>query len=243
MSDQRAPKGFVTLGIAAADPKPHFTRTLTELYLFDREYGKQHLNPTRPAVWVVGASFITNARNEIVRNFLAMGDPASDWLLFMDDDQEYPALTLERLLEAADPEKRPIVGLPVWRFDSSAADDVRVTHNVFNITEDSFFVAREEPLPENTLVQVAAIGTGCLLIHRSALERIRDFGEANGFGRNHVWFQQRVHPADFAEGEDLHFCRLAGAAGIPVFCLTSYTLEHTKEIRLAGEIPFGQVRI
>lgn len=242
MSDARAPLGHVTLGIAAADPKPHFVRTLFEVGLFDRELGGQHLNPTRPAIWVIGASFITNARNEIVRNFLAMQDPPSDWLLFLDDDQLYPANLLDALLAAADPETRRIVGLPVWRF-ASEGDAVRVTHNVFDITDESFFIERVEPLPENSLIQVAGIGTGCMLVHRSALVEIGDFAAANGFGRNHAWFQQRVHPADFAEGEDLHFCRLAGAAQIPVFCLTSHVLEHTKEVRLHRAAPFGTVKI
>lgn len=242
MVDARAPKGLVTLGIAAGDPKPHFVRTLFEMAVFDREHGNQYLNPARPSVWVLGASFITNARNEIVRNFLAMGEPVSDWLLFLDDDQVYPPNLLEALMQAADAKDRRIVGLPVWRW---ANEDgmVRATHNVFDITEEGMFVERVEPLPENTLLPVAGIGTGCLLIHRTALEDIAAFGEEHGFGRNHVWFQQRVHPGDFAEGEDLHFCRLAGAARIPVFCLTSWTLEHTKEIRLNGPLPFGVVAI
>lgn len=243
MSDDRAPQGLVTLGIAAGDPKPHFVRTVLDVVVYDREYGGKHLNPTRPAIWVVGASFVTNARNELVRNFLAMDDPASEWLLLLDDDQLYPANLLDALIAVADPEQRRIIGLPVWRFASEDDGMVRVTHNVFDITAESFFIERVEPLPENSLIQVAGIGTGCMLIHRSALVEIAEFGEKNGFGRNHVWFQQRVHPADFAEGEDLHFCRLAGAAQIPVFCLTSHVLEHVKEVRLTKPLPFGAVSI
>lgn len=238
MSNERAPKGFVTIGVAAGHPKPHFCRTMFDLAVYDREHGGQHLNPTRPAIWITGASMIVNARNQIVREFLAMPEPRSDWLLMLDDDQEYPAQLLDRLLYAADSLDRRIVGMPVWRFVKED-DGVRSTHNVFDITPDGFFVERTEPLPDNALIPVAAIGTGCLLVHRTALEDIATFGAEQGLGERHVWFQHRVHPADFAEGEDLYFCRLAGGAEITVWCLTSYVLEHTKEIRLDRAFPVG----
>jgi hypothetical protein len=238
---QIAPKGTITLGIPCADPEPHTMRTVMELVMWDRDYGRRHLHPSQPWTFVIGATMVTNARNTIVRRFLDQpeGDQA-DWLLFLDDDQLYPQSLLEQLIEAADPVERRIVGLPVWRFASTGDGPIRVTHNVMDLHESGAFVEWSEPFPENTVMEVAAVGTGCLLIHRSALEEMQTKSEEMGNGTHWCWFRQQVYqPADMCEGEDLFFCRLAWNCGIPVWLNTSVTLEHVKPIRLAGPVPDG----
>lgn len=246
MPDDRAPKGTISLAIASGDrPQPHTMRTVLDMVMFDREYGNQHLHPSRPFVWVVGATFVTNARNRLVQRFMEQPpDSRAEWLLFLDDDQLYPETLLEHLMAAADPVERRIIGVPVWRFISKDDGPVRVTHNVFDVNERGEFVEWPDQLPDNALIQCAAIGTGCMLIHRSALEDIQRVAYENGRGSQWCWFVQQVYqPADACEGEDIWFCRLAAAAGIPVFAHTFTTLQHAKTVMLQGPTPIGAYSI
>ncbi len=240
----RAPKGYVTFGVASRHSvEPHTARTMLEATFYDREYGGQHLHPRRFQLWVNGSGFVTNARNELVKQFLKMDDDEpSEWLVMLDDDQLYPQHLFDLLIASVDAAERPIVGLPVWRFiDTDTTGQVRITHNVYDLAEDGSVFEWPDPFPENTVLQVAAVGTGCLMMHRSALERMRDVAMENGLGPTFCWFRQTVQGvvdadgkliSDHVEGEDVHFCRLAGVAGIPVCINTSVTLEHVKHIRL-----------
>lgn len=246
MSNVRAPKGTISLALPMGDrPEPHTARTWLEMVMYDREFGGQHLHPNRPYLTVAGAGFITNARNELVRQFLDQPEGSrADWLLFLDDDQIYPEYILEVLMASADPVERRIVALPVWRFISTDKGPVRVTHNVFDVDESGGIVEWVDPFPPNAVVQVPAIGTGCMLIHRTALEETQQVAIANGRGSKWCWFVQQVYmPADVCEGEDVWFCRLAAAAGIPVFMNTSMTLQHAKTIMLQGPAPAGSLSI
>lgn len=238
-----APKGTVALGIPSARPEPHFARSLAELVLWDREYGRRNIHPEHPWVWVNNSTMITNARNQIVAKFLEQGDGA-DWLLFMDDDQIYPHHTIEALIESADPVERRIVGLPVWRFISDGhGGPVRVTHNVLEANESGALIEWTDPFPENSVLQVAAVGTGCMLIHRSALEEMRQRSVEQGNGAMWCWFRQQIYqPADMCEGEDLFFCRLAWNCGIGVWVSTALTLEHVKRVVLHKAQAEGEIR-
>lgn len=238
---QTAPKGYITLGIPSGDPDPHTLRTLMELVKFDGDTGRRHLHPQHPYIFVIGATMVTNARNAIVRKFLEQPEgEQADWLLFMDDDQLYPTTTLELLIESADPVQRRIVALPVWRFAADNEGPIRVTHNVMDVLESGSFVEWTEPLPENAVMQVPAVGTGCMMIHRSVLLEMQERSVENGQGSNWCWFKHQTYqPADICEGEDLYFCRLAWNCGIPVWLNTAVTLEHTKTVRLTGALAEG----
>ena len=238
-------KGGIVIGIPTrGECQSHFARTLTDMAYWDAVYGGRRLNATRPFIWSVGATQIVNARNNLVHQFLAQEH--GEWLLMLDDDQIYPQHLLEYLTTAADPKERRIIGVPVWRLQSDAerSDDVRATHNVFDFHESGSFVEWSEPLPDNALVQVGAIGTGCMMVHRSFLEEMRDWSEANNVGRRWCWFRHNVwQPADLAEGEDLYFCRVASLMGEPVFAYTFTTLGHVKSIILNGAVAPGLMTI
>lgn len=235
----KAPKGTITIGIPTRGTcEAHFARTLNDLILWDQRIGRQHLHPAHPTIWTVGATQVVNARNTLVDKFLTYD---SDWLLMLDDDQLYPHDLLEYLIESADPVERPIVGVPVWRLASNGdGGPTRVTHNVMDLHESGGFVEWTEPFPEHSVIQVAAVGTGCLLVHRKVLEDMRDWCDERGHGRRWCWFRHNVYqPADMSEGEDLYFCRVAGLMGVPVYITTFTTLQHVKSLVLTGPIPEG----
>ena len=236
--------GSIVLAIPSRGTcESHVARTLSDMVLWDARLGRQHLNADRPIIWTVGASQIVNARNVLVRQFLAQDH--GDWLLMLDDDQLYPKDLLEYLIEAADPVERPILGVPVWRFiGGGEGGPVSVGHNVFDLHESNGFVVWPDPLPENAVMQVAAVGTGCLMIHRSALLAMQAWSEAQGLGTKWCWFRHSIwQPADMSEGEDLYFCRLAHLVGFPVFVSTFTTLGHVKSIILDGDVPPGLVSV
>jgi hypothetical protein len=150
----------------------------------------------------------------------------------------------EILMASADPVERRIVALPVWRFISNDGGPIRVTHNVFDVDEGGGIIEWTDAFPENAVIQVPAVGTGCMLIHRTVLEDMQQVAIANGRGAKWCWFAQQVYlPADVCEGEDIWFCRLAAASGIPVWINTSIVLQHAKTIMLQGPAPEGSLSI
>jgi hypothetical protein len=240
-----APKGSIVVGIPSRGTcETHFARTFSDLCIWDSLHGRRHLDAERPVIWTVGSTQIVNARNTLVTQFLA--SDRGDWLLMLDDDQIYPNELLEYLIESADPVERPIVGVPVWRMMSEDSDPakVRVTHNLLDLDDGNMFVEFKGDLPPNCVIQVPAVGTGCLLVHRSALVKMAEWSAQNGQASRSCWFRHHVYfPADVAEGEDLFFCRLAAACGIPVFVTTFTTLEHVKPVILSGSVPVGTFKV
>lgn len=244
MADQRAPKGYVSLGIPSGGPVSHFARTLFELAMYDQCHGGRHLHPNVPSSWIIGASSIPTARNRIVEKFLEQPEDAqSDWLLFFDDDQLFEPHMLDVLIECADPDERPIVTLPVYRFlESDDHNGVMVTHNAMELTESGMFKPMREPLPEDTLLQVPGIGTGCMMIHRSVFAKMTAGLEAAGMPP--LLFREVHHDlANYRESEDLWFCRVAGNVGIPIFVNTALPITHVKPILLNRMMETGTVSI
>jgi hypothetical protein len=163
-------------------------------------------------------------------------------LLFFDDDQLMEPHMLDVLIGSADADERPIVALPVWRFLESPDGGIGVTHNVMSLTDAEMFAPLREPLPENTLMQVAGIGTGCMMIHRSVFAKMADALLAVEMPP--LLFREMHHDrANYRESEDLWFCRVAGNAGIPIFVNTSLIIRHVKPILLDREMAPGEVTI
>lgn len=230
----------VVVGIPSrGECKSHFARSLADLGMWDSMLGRGWLWHEKPFIWVIGGTIIANTRNTLCHRFLAETD--ADVLVMIDDDQQFPPELLEFLVEPLS-EDRPVIAVPVWRFASENDGPVRVTHNVFDLDDQGRF-AEYQDLPAGALVQVPAVGTGCIAFHRSALERIRIWSEANGNGRRWCWFRHNVYPGDANEGEDVYFGRVAAAAGVPIFVNTSITLDHLKTVVLNGPVPEGLVAI
>lgn len=216
--------------------------SIRDMVMWDRDYGGRWLHPENPFIDVVGTSQIVNSRNDLVHQFLA-NENGADWLLFIDDDQIYPTHTLEVLMASVDSTERRIVGLPVYRF-TGKGDEVRVTHNVMDAHESGAFVEWPGELPENVVMQVAAVGTGCMIVHRSVFDEMRTASVEAGQGERWAWFRHIVYqPADMAEGEDLFFCRRAWNLEIPVWVNTGLMLRHVKTVVLDRMVAAGGITI
>jgi glycosyltransferase involved in cell wall biosynthesis len=174
-----------------------------------------------------GSDGLVEARNKAIRHFLA--DQPADWLFWIDTDMGFEPDTIDRLLEAADPEKRPMVGGLCFSLRETEPDvaggwRTAPTPTIFDwakVNEEMGFAVRWD-YPANTLTQCAGTGSACLLIHRSVLEAVEEkYGP--------IWYN-RVPNTSTGQliSEDLSFCLRAQAIGTPLFVHTGVRTTHMK---------------
>ena len=167
---------------------------------------------------------ISTPRNLVVRDFL--DNQRAPWLLMVDTDMVFAADALDRLIAAAHPSERPIVGGLCY---SPLGGEVYPTmYEMVEKGPNRIGFVRPATVPEDQLVRLSATGTGFLLMHRSALERVRDHSREAA-----PWFREMPVGEPMAlMGEDLTFCLRAGAAGIPVYVHTGVQVGHMKSTML-----------
>lgn len=180
------------------------------------------------------AGGLVESRNLAVQRYLDETD--HEWLFLIDTDMGFAADTVDRLVEAADPAERPVVGglcfaLREVRYDGLGGRRVMPVPTLFNIARTPAghigFSTRWE-FPDNTLVQVAATGAACLLVHRTAVEKLRaEHGDH--------WFDQVRYQDGRLLSEDLSFCYRLGAAGLPVFVHTGVKTTHHKQVWIGAD--------
>lgn len=186
---------------------------------------------TGPYADLVGSFFdlasgpvLSIARNTCAETLLAS---RQEWLWFVDSDTVFRPDVLPRLMTLADPVERPIVAAAV---PISGRDPSRefgglpdLFWSAYNYT-DQDGVRGLEPVSCAAEVgecqRVDAVGTGCVLIHRTVFEA--------------------VGPGPFCEmsegnvvlGEDLAFCRRCDALGIPIHFAGHLRVGHAKVVTL-----------
>jgi hypothetical protein len=169
---------------------------------------------------------ISEARNLLVRRFLE-GDAA--WLFMVDTDMVFAPDAIGRLIAAADPDERPVVGGLTWcPGPPGAGPDPTMFQRVDVRGEPGLIHYRDWPRGE--CVQVAATGAAALLIHRGALEAVAKSADDPAA----PWFCESRMGGNLI-GEDLTFCLRCADAGIPVYVHTGVQFGHMKTTML-GEV-------
>lgn len=167
---------------------------------------------------------ISTARNKIAADFLTRPTP---WLLMVDTDMVFTGDALDRLIAAADPVERPIVG--GLCYSPLNGDLFPTMYEMVDKGEGRIGFVRPPIVPEDQLVKLSATGTGFLLIHRSALEKVRDSAK----DISAPWFREMPVGEPMAlMGEDMTFCVRAGVAGIPIYVHTGVQIGHMKSTML-----------
>lgn len=173
-----------------------------------------------------GSGGIVDGRNKIAQVVLDESD--ADWLFFIDSDMGFAPDTVDRLVEAAHALDRPVVGGLAFAHKTDGKASFYGTRYLCQPTlydwyeddERAGFVPRFE-YPRNELVEVSATGAAIILIHRLALEAIRDrFGD--------VWFDQIRHPKGIHLSEDLSFSVRVAACDMPIHVHTGIKTVHDK---------------
>jgi GT2 family glycosyltransferase len=164
---------------------------------------------------------ISTPRNLIVCDFLEQN--LAPWLFMADTDMVLGSDTVDRLIEAADPAERPVVGGLCYSLDHGVKLPVMYELTQKDTGELAF--RRYEKWPENSVVRVSATGAACLLMHRSALETVR----LHSGDEAAPWFRETAIGAPLSlMGEDMTFCLRCAAAGIPVHVHTGVKAGHMK---------------
>ena len=195
--------------------------------LFDcRPDGPMHLRGGYLAQYGTDMSY-DHARNKVAKAFLDEKD--ADWLWWVDSDMGWDYDALERLIAAADPVERPIVGGLCFGVKPVGDDGLngplfRPFPTIYSLDErdDSAGFSPIYAYPVNELIQVGGTGSAFVLVHRSVLEGVRaKFGD--------TWYDRIPHPKnDVPFGEDLSFCLRAINAGFPIHAHTGIRTSHHK---------------
>lgn len=200
-----------------------FHESLLNLLVYDAAVSRRIIGGGG-RIAVQASANIAGARNGIVKQFLDESD--ADWLWMLDTDMTFADDTLERLLEYADPQQAPIIGGLCF-----GIDDGWLFPTLYDLadmgTGEGLQVVRYNEWAPNAMMQVAATGAACTLIHRSVLEKIRE-QSGKEFSAAFPWYQEREH-GTMPVGEDVTFCLRAGLCGFPIYVNTAVTLGHVKQ--------------
>lgn len=195
----------------------------------------------RIANWLMlrsGSGGIVQARNKLMADFLA-SDPSNEWLMWLDADMGFEPDAIDRLLAAADPVERPVVGGLCFAWKEIAVDGLGGFRCVARPTMFDW-VEHEDGLKRFTgvasyqpdsLVQVAGTGAAFLLSHRSVIEQIA--GDMEERGR---WFDRIKGTDGELLGEDISYCVRVASYGHPLYVHTGVKTNHLKELWVTDEV-------
>lgn len=175
---------------------------------------------------------VCGVRNTMCEMALESG---AEWMLQLDADMKFDHDLLPRLLRAAHPTDRPIVGGLCFRYMPDADLPYQPTMYAWMPpTED-----RPKPIAigsvlnyeKDGMMRVTATGAACLLVHRSVLQKMKDSypGPWHWFAEQR-FVDDRGVPDVF--GEDLTFCLRAGECGFPIHVDTSIKVGHMKTFEI-----------
>ncbi len=186
-----------------------------------------------PSFGVAGR--LHDIRNQQVKAFLDQSN--HEWLWLIDDDMAFAPNLLDLLLDAADPNERPVIGglcfgQKILRFNEMMVPELSIFPTIYKWDPQGKCFSSASEYPDNAFVKVAGTGAACLLIHRKVLELVREnWGD--------VWFT----PVGGAGGdpdahfsEDLSFCGRLGQLEVPVYVHTGIKTGHQKPRWLTDEL-------
>ena len=217
------------------DISTRFMRSFWELDVWDRERAVQvwealgapespnpiDLRILHNYVALEATANLAKARNRLCDEFLKNYTDA-EWLWFVDTDMVFqPQLMHQMVARAVEHDVKILGALCVIL----TADGVIPTLFIDSPTTVTQVMLDWAP---NQLAEVAATGTGCLLIHRSVLQQMFD----QSGGSTNCWFGFDIRFGDdgseWALGEDVSFCLRAGEQGHKVYVDTTAHVGHHK---------------
>lgn len=217
---ENRPDTVVIAYIHPGEVSAYFLESMLTTVLADIAADAQGVHPRRIVnimqEW--SSANVSASRNTVTQRFLDGG--VGDWLLWIDADMQWDVDAIERLLEAADPVERPIVGGLCF---GMAGGRMWPTIYQWAKLDEGITTVRVGQYPADTVLQCAATGAAFVLIHRSALEKIK----AREFSTTFPWFQE-TELAGKPVGEDLTFCIRAGMCELPVHVHTGVRIGHHK---------------
>lgn len=155
---------------------------------------------------------LQKTRSDLVERFLLTD---AEWMLMIDSDMKFEPDLLDQLLEHADPETVPVLGPLCYSVNQDGPFPV-----MYKVIGNRF--ANYASPAEDSLLQVDGLGAACLLVHRTAFEKISQIEDWPG-----RWFDILFF-GDEPLGEDLSFMLRLRQAGVPVHVHTGIPIGHVK---------------
>lgn len=164
----------------------------------------------RLSIWAPGfIRPIPVARNSIVKEFLKTN---STWLLMVDSDV-VPSKNILDLTGFGKDVISPLI------FTMKDSDFIPLA---LKETEDGYEPLRK--IEMNSLIEVDAIGCGCMLIHRRVFSHIKS-----------PYFKYVMTPDGFLlDGEDFDFCKRVKGKKLKIYLHSGYTAKHFRKVDLTG---------
>lgn len=169
--------------------------------------------------------YVSENRNAVVEAFL--GVPSAEWLLMVDSDISWMPDQIDQLVASADEEERPVVsGLyfhPLGDHDSASS---------------AYPVAWGDDLEpvewrRGGMQRAAFVGSGFLLLHRSALRSVSETFER-------CFDYERDRDGAFV-GEDIVLCRRLARLDLPVYVNCDVVVAHLRPVGLVPDTPVEPV--
>jgi GT2 family glycosyltransferase len=212
----------------------NFSDSLMRLVAYDAAHSGRVIATGGPVMMRCGTGGLIEARNQVMTTFL--DGTSAEWLFMVDADMGFAPDTVERLVEAADPVERPVVGALCFALREVMTDGlqgfkVRPLPTLYGWAqkpdgESGFTVQRR--YPKDSVVRVAGTGAACLLVHRTAAEKVR----AQSGDR---FFDRVEYASGKAVSEDLSFCYRLAKADVPIHVHTGVKTNHHKEFWVGEE--------
>ncbi len=215
--DVMVPNTSVVALIVTAGKISHQLHTgLVRTLLYDQAQG---FNNYRGEMINTSGANISKARNDIIRRFLEER-PDAEWAWLIDSDMQIAEDTLPRLLCSAAVSGAKVMGALCCMIGNDGP-----VPTIFQLGDPGQGEVTRAMLdyPDNTILQVAATGMACLLIHRTVLEAFRDANPDTTY----PWVYETEVLGNWVS-EDIMFSLRANAAGFPVFVDCSTEIGHVK---------------
>lgn len=178
---------------------------------------------------VESGGLLSRARNEVVAGFM---DSDADWLFMIDSDEAISLEHFDLLCDTAHHVLRPFVA-GVY-FGAASGPDIypEPVPLIFQDGTGNKYRAITD-YPPNAVIPITAAGTGCMLVHRSVFEKIRERATDHQ-GPRWCWFLDMPVGQEWF-GEDMYFCRQVSDLGIPMVAHTGVELLHRKRYWLGRQ--------
>lgn len=212
-----------------------FMESMKELAVYDACHNRRMRSHAYAEIKIrCGAGGLVSCRNKVVTRFL--DESPAEWLFMVDADMGFAHDTVDRLVDAADAETRPMVGglcfagamVGESSFGGFRSIAMPTVYDWLETPEQALFAPRLD-YERDALVSCNGTGAACVLMHRSLLESMRA-----EFGDN--WYKPVSHPKfGTTYGEDLSFCMKAQRLGAPIFVHTGVRTTHDKGFAFLDE--------
>jgi hypothetical protein len=208
--------------------------SMMRLVAWDATHEARTLQTDGPFMIRADSGGLVEARNLGVQRFLDETD--HEWLMYVDTDMGFEPDSIDRLLASADRTGFEVIGglcfaSREYRYDGFGGRRIMPVPTMYRWARTAAghvgFTTRWD-VPVDEVVQVAGTGAAFLLVHRTALEKVRaEFGP--------VWFDQVRYGDGRMVSEDLSFCWRLHCVDVSVAVDTSVRTTHHKELWIGTE--------